>query len=218
MKRNLDLTSHLYHPGQARQHFIPYLKFTPEWFIELGPGSAVEFLEVREKWPEVKLLGLEPSPVGYQAAKARWPADGILLQVAGWECDGLIRLFHPGDLLHSLCYYDGPHVLDDDPLALDNKLEDSVLIPARSLDSLDKEYGPFKNAVLWMDIEGSERRVLKGAAKLLKRGAIRAVNVEVRPQYAKVIGDLLKAGDLQKVREYFACETVRDEVWTREGP
>src|SRR5207244_11987481 len=48
-----------------------------------------------------------------------------------------------------------------------------------SWDRLDGMCGPFDRAVLWLDVEGSELRALRGAARLLARGAVDLVNVEV---------------------------------------
>jgi FkbM family methyltransferase len=214
MRVNKDKGAALYKAGQATEHFIPYLDFAPKWFIDCGPGSAVEFLNMRYEWPTVKLIGLEPSPVGYEAAKARWPKDGVLLNAAVWDCDGTVKLCYPQDLLHGTCYHDGQHNIADDT-TLPADFMDVADVPCRSIDSLDIEYGPFVDAALWMDIEGAERRALKGAAKVLERGGIRAVNLETRPDVCAEVAAVLQGYGFRKVREYFACETVRDEVWLK---
>lgn len=199
-----------YRPNQAGEHFCPYVPRTPKWFLDCGPACAEEYLDARAAWPGVKLLGLEPSPVGYAAAKARWPADGVLLNVAGWDADGEIVLHKATDMLHGTAYSDFARSLRDDTSGTSG---DSVLAPCRALDSLDAEYGPFEAAALWLDVDGSELRVLRGAAGLLARGAIIAVNVETRPQNAKAIGAVLLAAGLRPVRRYLECRTYWDEVW-----
>ena len=205
-----------YKPRQAREHFIPHIKFIPEWFIDCGPGCASEYKDARHKWPSVALLGLEPSPIGYEAARQGFPVDdnSLLLQVAIWDKDEIITLHQASDLLHSLCFRRADEAQTDDPTG---DSADMVKVQARSLDSLDAEYGPFDKVVLWMDIEGSERRALRGAKNLLSRGAIWAVNIETRPEYEIEFNTILSQSGLKTVSRYLQCETYWDEVWIRRG-
>ena len=199
-------------PLQAREHFIPYIQFQPKWLLSCGPANGEEYLAIRKHWPGIRLLGLEPSPVGYAYALKQWPADGILLQVAVWDRDETVTLHKAHDLMHGTCFVDFDHILADD---LTGDSGDSIQVPARSLDSLDAEYGPFAEAILWLDVEGSERRALEGATWLIARGAIRAVNIEMRPQYATDFQRLFESWGFVSVRRYFECETYWDEVWVR---
>ncbi len=176
------------------------------------PPVAEEHLDARTAWRAVKLLGLEPSPVGYAAALTRWPADGQLLNAAVWDSDGEITLHKATDMCHGTAFKDWAHNLADD---LTGDSGDMVTVPARSLDSLDAEYGPFADVALWIDIDGSESRALAGAAKLLARNAILAVNIETRPEFAKAIGQLLRTAGLAPVRKYLECRSYWDEVWVR---
>lgn len=201
-----------YRPGQALEHFCPYVPFKPQWFIDCGPACAEEHLDARAAWPGVRLLGLEPSPVGYAAAARRWPADGVLLNAAAWDADGVVTLHQAHDMLHGTTFVSMEHSFRDD---VSGEPRDAVEAAARSLDSLDREYGPFAEAVLWLDVDGSELRVLRGAAGLLARGAIVAVNVETRPQNADALAAVLKAAGLASVRRYMVCNTYWDEVWVR---
>ena len=189
-------------PGQAKHHVIPFLKFTPRWFIDCGPGSGAEAEEIREKWPEVSILGLDPSPIGFEAASILFPADenSRLLNVGVWEHDCRLALRKPDDLLHSTFR------------ELPGK---TVEVTARSLDSLDKEFGPFDNALLWIDIEGSEERALLGAKELMERGAIKAINIEVNSTTAEVLHPLLTRYGFSKLRTYFdqGHGRSRDELW-----
>lgn len=211
-RTNQDRKRHSYKFRQASEHFIPFVRVIPKWFIDCGPGSAWEFQAANRAWPNARILGLEPSPVGYRAALNRWPKGGILLPVAAWDRDEPVRLYYPQDLLHGTAFFDGERNINDDvtPAPTDDWLE----VQGRSLDSLDREYGPFEQVALWMDIEGAERRALRGAKNLLDRGEIVAVNVEVRPDSYREVKEILTKAGLKFVRDYFACETVRDEVWT----
>jgi hypothetical protein len=53
---------------------------------------------------------------------------------------------------------------------------DAYEVKTRTLDSLSEVYGPFEDAVLWVDIEGSELDALCGAFNLLKK--VRLINLE----------------------------------------
>lgn len=212
-------TDYDYRPNQCEHHFALYLNFIPEWFIDLGPASGSEYIDMIRQWPHIKVIALEPSIVGYQSALKRFPKDKQhrLLNVAAWECDGKVRLYHPNDLLHSRLYKAGQEAYDDNPLPVDVELEDSIVVDCRSVDSLSDQYGPFNNAALWLDVEGSERRALKGAAKLFARRAIRAVNIESRPEYSDEIAKIMTDAGLTLVWRYNECSTVRDEVWVMDG-
>jgi FkbM family methyltransferase len=203
----------VYKPGQAGEHFFPYLLRKPEWFIDLGPANATEYLDARSLFPEVKLIGLEPSPVGYQRALERWPKDGsYLLNTAAWDSDTRIRLYKASDLRHGTAYADADKVAVED---LNGESADAVEVEARTLDSLDLQYGPFREAALWMDVEGSERRVLKGAKRLLEDGVITSVNIETRPHLAEEFDRVLRGYGFTSIRRYLECETYWDEVWVR---
>lgn len=211
-RRNLHAKQQLYKPNQADEFVLPYLEFEPDWFIDCGPGSAVEFDAVHRKWPKTKLLGLEPSPAGWKYASARWPKGHTLIRAAIWDTDGTARLYYPYDLLHSTCYIDfASHLADN----IAGETHDFIDVPAITLDTLDREYGPFENAFLWMDIEGAERRALRGAIGVLSRGGIRAINLETRPQFDTEIPVILGGYGFRKVTSYEGQPSVRDEVWIR---
>ena len=203
----------VYKQGQAGEHFFPYLLRKPEWFIDLGPANATEYLDARVMFPEVKLIGLEPAPVGYLRALERWPKDGsYLLNSAAWDEDTVIRFHQASDLRHGTAYTNAELVATDDLSGADR---DTVMVQARSLDSIDQQYGPFREAALWMDVEGSERRVLRGAKRLLEDGVITSVNIEMRPHLAEEFDRVFKGYGFVSIRRYFECATYWDEVWVR---
>ncbi len=200
-----------YHPGQATDALFPLLDFVPRWFIIFGPASGTEALEARLWWPSVKVLGLEPSRAGHLAAEKTWPPppDSTLLNCAGWESDGTVNFWDPGTPCHGGCFAD--------ELNEDNSADDaSVPVPCRSLDSLDAEFGPFEDAVLWADVECSERPILRGGARMLRRGAVRAVNLEVRREHGDEIARmLLDLGFVKRLEYLGGGRGYRDEVWLR---
>lgn len=191
-------------PTQASEHVIPFLDFTPQWFIDCGPGSGVEALEVKEKWPDVNILRLEPSPVGFIAASRLFPAgdNSRLLNLGVWDFDCKLNLSNPYTLLNSTF-----RTLDEP--------ESVIEVQVRSLDSLDQEFGPFNDVLLWIDIEGSEMRALSGADNLLGRRVIKAINVEVNGETQYSIHPRLRGHGFSKLRTYFDQGNghSRDELW-----
>ncbi len=190
-------------PNQAAHHVIPFIKFVPQWFIDCGPGSGVEAREVRKRWPRVNLLGLEPSPIGFESASCLFPKNGnsTLLNKAVWDSDCKLNLKKPDDLLHSTFR--------------DWETGNTIEVEARSLDSLDKELGPFDDVLLWMDIEGSEEKALRGASGLFERRVIKAVNIEVNSETAELLNGLLSQYGFDKRRTYLdqGHGGSRDELW-----
>lgn len=191
----------VYLPDQARHHLLPRLDFVPRWFIDCGPGSGGEALVMMEAFPDIRVIGVEPSPAGFREASRLWGGAGNLVEKAMWDApDQKIELFGPEELLHSTSFYRGSK-------------EGSILVETTSLDALDALYGPFEYAILWMDIEGAEANALRGGKDTFARGAVRAVNLEVRPTTEGELHTILLGYGLRKVSEYLVCETYRDEVW-----
>ncbi len=65
-------------------------------------------------------------------------------------------------------------------------------VKTTTLDQLDRMYGRFKDAILWLDIEGMELRALQGAIGLLRRKAVRLINVEIRLDSEETVGAAIK--------------------------
>ena len=172
-----------YSPGQI-ENLYPFLEgVTPQWLLLGGPGSASEAQDAVKKWPRIRVIGVEPNPaaVSFQR-RMGWPEGEPLVEAALWENVATVPMTNlpddlcGGDLLHASVYH---------PVGENDKVAGSFpRIPAVTWDKLDVIYGPFAEAILWMDIEGSELEALRGAEKLFQRGAIRIANLELtsRPQ------------------------------------
>lgn len=144
-----------------------WVRAAPDWFLDLGPGlPGTEAAWARQTWPEVRILGLEPFGPRYQACLPNYP--GRLLPVAAWNEDAPALPFYESEGSNLW----GLFAPADVPVA--------QVVAGRALDSLERELGPFTNAVIWADIEGSELRMLQGAAGLLASGRVLALNLEVR--------------------------------------
>src|SRR5574343_1394965 len=164
----------VYEPGQVKAIY-PYLLFKPEWFLLGGPADATEAHDMRSKFPHLAIAGFEPNPLFYNLQRAR-QFPGLLLPYALWNerttlemqvvshQDGLWQEQRSASILKFLDHPDRRR---------------AHVVEARTLDDLSDEFGPFKRAVLWIDIEGSEIQCLRGARRLLEAGEIRVINAEV---------------------------------------
>lgn len=138
----------------------------PAWFINLGIGpKIIEAVAAKSAWPNAKIVGVEPDPVRFQTHLGAYP--GKLLPYAISDSKGRQDFYvDPSQRLWS-CFGNGSAT--------------KISVPAMQLDDLSEGWGPFENAVVWADIEGSEAAMLRGAEKLIKAGAITAFHLEVRP-------------------------------------
>jgi FkbM family methyltransferase len=218
---SLILDDREYHkPAQLYDHFRPHIitsGITPEWFLDLGPGSSSEYLEASMVWPKLKILALEPSEVGFKLAAKRFPKHVVpgLFKVAAWDRNEQVKIYQSDDLNHGELFIDYDHAFSDNLANEKNRPFTTTL--GMTLDTLDEQfavlYGRINKAMLWMDVEGSERRVLKGAKNLLERGAIYAINIEMRPGYVTEIHGILSGYGFALKSKYFECDTYWDEVW-----
>ncbi len=131
---------------------------------------------------------------------------------AAWDRDETRTLHKAHDLLHGTLFVNWDHIVRDDPTG---DSSDQADVMCWTLDTMDRECGPFEDVFLWMDVEGAELRVFRGAEGLFSRGAVRGVNVESRPDLNTQIAAFLTRHGLRHVHSYFESETVRDEVWLR---
>lgn len=154
----------IYNPGQFKVVF-PHLKgVVPEWLVLGGPADANEAQTAVEEWSELKVIGVEPSAkmCEFQTAQG-WP--GILVQKALSDAVGYRTIRIPKGLERcSTLLLDLPGEL--------------VGVETTTVDTLDGLYGPFRNCVLWLDIEGWEGKALEGARGLFEREDVLLVNLE----------------------------------------
>lgn len=174
----------IYCPGQVANIF-PYIDFVPEWFLLGGPADGDEAQVFHAKYPQAQAIGWEPNPALYDyQLEAGFP--GILRKCALWSDThdvgvGVLRLGESPDE--------------------QQRNRTSSLVRAythagyqaelATLDQMERIHGPFLNAVLWLDIEGSELAALQGGTKLLARGTVRLINLEVFSDQEASLGSFL---------------------------
>lgn len=154
-----------YNEGQF-QIVKDFLPKDPDWLILGGPADANEAYWAKKLYPQIKILAVEPvqESIDFQLANG-FPSDGILIEAGLGEACYKDTLHVPQDKRGASCLIDRP----GKPMEID----------IVSIDSLNKLYGPFKNAILWLDIEGYEYKALKGAIRLFSSGEVLLVNVEI---------------------------------------
>lgn len=145
-----------------------------EWFILGGTAQELEAQTLATQYPNVKYIGFEPNPESAKAQNEYLGFPGKVHQCALWrnETDKLeltLPLGH-NPARGSVCRPD-----NSPDLQMVTEWQTYSVKP-RTLDSLSDEFGPFNNAVLWLDIEYAELPALEGATRLLDR--VLMVNLE----------------------------------------
>jgi FkbM family methyltransferase len=186
----------IYAQGQVLKvldHVGPEIK----WFLLGGPADGDEAQVLKAHHPDLEVIGFEPN---YEMRKlqARRGFPGELVPCALWshECELELRLMGYGEQSERsgsvVKWRDKPI----DTHAGQEKLEmppyrAAYKVPARPLDLLSENYGPFEDAFLWVDVEGAELAALQGAARLLREGKIRMVSAEAFSDQEAAIKDFL---------------------------
>jgi len=141
----------------------------PEVFIDIGVGVPdSEAWKAKKTWPQIKIFGAEPCPERFNLCKNSFP--GKLIECAVGIKDGLIEM-QPIDGM--VVNYPRKH----------QRKQKKINVQCRSLDSLDREFGPFNNVFLWADIEGAELDMLMGATNLLESGRVTCISLEIWSEY-----------------------------------
>lgn len=154
------------------------LDFWPDdarWFIVGGTADGDEAQTVHAKYPDVRCIGFEPNREFANIQNSQLSFPGIVYPIALWSSNTDLDLVTPSGATArsaSVCMHHGR------PDVPNFVAGDTVRVPARSLDSLSSELGPFENVVLWIDIEGAETETLRGATSLLESGQIKLINLE----------------------------------------
>ena len=186
----------IYEPGQVA-NIYPFIDFVPGWFLLGGPADASEAHEIRDRFPDIAIIGFEPNPLFYNLQLARG-FPGRLLPVALWENERKLEIKTV------------PHVQGfwmEQRSGSATKFNEvatrvSCVADATTLDTLDTLYGPFEDAILWIDIEESEIYCLRGAVGLMAREKIRLINAEVHSKDVDEIADFLGGFGIKEVHRW----------------
>jgi FkbM family methyltransferase len=129
------------------------LPFTPATIVDCGANGGFTGVYFRERWPRAKLVVIEPDPGNVEILRRNLgdEKDVLLFEAAVWSGDSQLafddsRLGNSGHILTS----------------------GSLMVRARTLDSIVQEAGLKSIDVLKMDIEGAEQAVfLEGPVDFL---------------------------------------------------
>lgn len=173
----------IYNPGQAQILFSHWPFASPiDWFVIGGPSNANEAQTIAVEYPGIKCIGFDPDPVNIKIQKELF-FPGTVHQYALWNKDTKLELtIKPGN-----------HKVSSVARNFEGDSYDTLQVNARTLDSLNEEYGPFTNCVLWLDIELAEEQALEGATDLLTNHVklinIEAYSEEIRLRLLKLLGE-----------------------------
>lgn len=142
------------------------LQWVPDTIYQVGVGLLGKEIEVfQEAWPKCKLIGFEANPNSVESVRDEYP--GELHAVAVGDYEGTVTLHVKPR------HADGSSIRSfrDDIDHYD------LEVPISTLDLLVPDGPPTTKTMLWIDCEGAENAVLRGAANFLRK--VELVNVEM---------------------------------------
>ncbi len=186
-----------------------FLKWRPDYVYQIGVGQWHKEVEVmQDAWPDVRLIGFEPHPVIWSRLK-NYP--GVVHNLAVTDKAGTAELHVP------------PRHKDGSSLCSINHADKTIPVNTTSLDAFYPA-GPVGDRILlWLDCEGSELAVLRGAKKFLEK--VQMVNVEMTgkptssdwPPVSAVHDELIGSGF---IRQWIHTERINmaqiDAMYVRE--
>jgi FkbM family methyltransferase len=157
---------------------------------EFGSNMGAALAALAHRYPQAKILGVEPDPGNAAVARRnieRFGERGSLVEAGIWDSDTTLvvdRATHYGE--HGFTVRER---LPEDPA-------DMATIPARSIDSLLAEHAP-EGVIdyVHMTVEGTEPRVLRSGGEWVKR--VRSMRVEAHPELGYAAEDLIT--DLERL-------------------
>lgn len=192
----------VYSPGQVSVIF-PHVNFDPKWFVLGGPANGDEAQVFCRRYAGCQALGVEPSQVMREFQKDHDFPGTLVRGGLGERLEQRDIIIPPKQELRSSMVREvqgGTH-----------------RVWCTTLDKLDQQFGPFEDAVLWMDIEGMELPALRGGEECFKRRAFRLVNVEVmpdeRPRDLIEIEHFLTYRGFWLVHEWDWQQERRNQIW-----
>lgn len=187
------MTREVYEPGQVRNIF-PYVPSGVRWFVIGGPADGDEAQVFKQEFPNVQAVGFEPNE---QLLAVQREADfpGMLFPYALWHEETTRTLIIPdpgrqGDRSASLVKFRTGAGYRE------------VEVKTTTLDLSSAAIGPFRNCVLWLDIEGAELNALVGAHNLLASGQVSVINLEVFSDHEHPIRSYLSGHGYREVHRW----------------
>ena len=201
----------VYEPGQI-SNIYPFINFDPGWFLLGGPADATEAQDMRKRFPNVCIIGFEPNPLFYSIQAARG-FPGRLLPVALWGERTELEIKRVSHQLGFWMEHRSGSALKFNDVGTARTI---CIAEAYPLDLLDEMYGPFENAVLWIDIEEAETQCLRGASKLLGEGRIRLINAVLHAEDLGPVLDILEPFGVKEISRWNSNVVILPDGGRRE--
>lgn len=172
-----------------------------DWFILGGPADGNEAQYLNKVYPHIQIVGFEPNPRFYKVQKERL-FPGKLVPAALWGCPTTLAMERITDDLNG----------DRSASVVHRRYDKAWTVEAVMLDEMSLLYGPFNNAMVWLDIEGAEMQAMIGAMDLFERRAIKLLNLEVFKEKEEEYKDFLAGYGLKEYEQWgHHDQTVAEE-------
>lgn len=160
-----------WYPGTTPSH-IPLLVREPKCLILAGVGDGNEAELALQRWPDIKIAAFDPDSRAF--ADRAWIKDHFTREVALSDWEGTGMMSEAARVGTSTLH---PQMVESNR----NAGMPERRVSTTTLDAIDEETEKklFQDAVLWIDAEGYDHRIISGAKKLLYSGRVLAVVMEL---------------------------------------
>lgn len=156
--------------------FASLIPGRPQTFVDMGVGyENSEAWACKSKWPKCRIIGFEACDTVYEKIKSEYP--GELLPYAVGESMGTISGFQ---------YKQGGKYVDSwqpAPVSVLKGAQKNAavekVVTSVTMDHICTEYKITEPVILWVDIEGGELDMLRGASTVLSSGIISGMCIEI---------------------------------------
>lgn len=192
--------------------------FQPDLFIEAGAKDGSASLRARKAMPTPRVVAFEGNPYTHARFKHRFEEPDQRVEYLHTALsDGIgkvtfnVRLREDGR----------PSADGQGSLMPEHEVRHrQVTVPTTTLDDFFAD-SPYENCVLWIDVEGAQDAVLRGATKTLQRASVLIIEVEDRPMRGQAwlrpaIESYLYSLGLVPVARDFQSRYVYNIVFVRE--
>jgi len=133
----------------------------PEVIVDLGANVGLALLDFRLRYPNARLIGVEPDPIAFNTLRLNTADDPNIqiLPVAVGGSDGMRTFYSSGESVVS-------------GFKRTRDFQKAMPVVTRSLDSLMRDLALSRIDLLKIDVEGAEREVLGSCKRLAEIGAV----------------------------------------------